>query len=118
MIEFPLVVGILGWVSILLFYLLIAMFMKKKEMVYGFLVTGLIDLVAVWSVGGDEIIKWGFILGICIIFAFSCGIRLMIASAGKESITGGDAPTDWVSFGWYSLGAAIATLLTSVIVLF
>ena len=92
--------------------------MKKKEMIYGFLATGLIDLVTVWSVGGDEIIQWGFILGMCIIFAFSCGIRLMIASTGKESITGGDAPTDWVSFGWYSLGAAIASLLTSVIVLF
>lgn len=87
-------------------------------MVYGFLATGLIDLVAVWSAGGDEIIKWGFILGMLAIFGFTCGIRLMIASAGKESIAGGDAPTDWVSFGWYSLGAAVASLLTSVIVLF
>lgn len=86
-------------------------------MIYGFLVTGFIDLVTVWSAGGDEIIKWGFILGMCIIFAFSCGIRLMIASAGKESASGGDAATDWVSFGWYSLGAADATLVTSVIVL-
>lgn len=118
MITLPLVVGILGWASILLFYLLIVMLMKKKEMIYGFLVTGLIDLVAVWSVGGDEIIQWGFILGMLVIFGFSCGIRLMIASAGKESLVGGDAPTDWVSFGWYSLGAAVATLLTSVIVLF
>lgn len=91
--------------------------MKKKEMVYGFLATGLIELVAVWSVCGDEIIKWGFILGMCIIFAFSCGIRLMIASAGKESVIGGDAPTDWVSFGWYSLGAVIATAVTMLVML-
>ena len=117
MIDFPLEVGILGWVSIILFYFLIAMLMKKKEMVYGFLVTGLINLVAVWSVGDDEIIRWGFILAMCVIFAFSCGIRLMIASTGKESITGGDATTDWASFGWYSLGSAVATLVTSIIVL-
>jgi hypothetical protein len=117
MIILPLIIGILGCLSILFFYFLIAKFMKKKGMIYGFLVTGLIDLVAVWSVGGDEIIQWGFILGMCIIFAFSCGVRLMIASAGKESIAGGDAPTDWVSFGWYSLGAVIATLVTSLVVL-
>lgn len=117
MIDFPIEVGVLCWVSMLLFYFSIAMLMKKKEMVYGFLATGLIELVAVWSVGGDEIIKWGFILGMCIIFAFSCGIRLMIASCSKVSASGGDAPTDWLSFGWYSLGAVIATLVTSLVVL-
>ena len=116
MIEFPLIVGILGWVSILSFYFLIAMLMKKKDMIYGFLVTGSIDLLAVLGAYGEEIIRMGFILAMCIVFAFSCGIRLMIASAEKESLTGGSS-TDWVSLAWYSLGAAIATLITLCLVL-
>ena len=92
--------------------------MKKNEFLYGLVATGLVDFLAVWSADGEgEIIKGGFILAMCILLAFSCGIRLMIASCGKESASGGDAPTDWLSFGWYSLGAVIATLVTSLVVL-
>lgn len=92
--------------------------MKKNEFIYGLVATGLVDFLAVWSADGEgEIIKEGFILAMCILLAFSCGIRLMIASCGKESASSGDAPTDWLSFGWYSLGAVIATLVTSLVVL-
>lgn len=88
----------------------------KKEIVYGLLATGAIDLLALWTAGGEEIIKGGFVIAMCIVFALSCGIRLMLASCGKDNREI-EQPTDWVSLGWYSIGAAAATALALLVVL-
>jgi hypothetical protein len=88
-----------------------------KNILYGLGATGLVNLLAIATVWGEEIIVSGLIIAICTIFAFSVGIRLMIASSQKESIDGGDAPTDWVGLGWYSLGAAIAAIITLIVMI-
>lgn len=115
MIEFPLEVGLLGWLAILLplFLLLnlISLVMKSREMFLGGWATALANLVAICSVGNDEIIVWGFVVAMLVILAVSCGIRLMLASCVKEAEKK-DAATDWASFGSYSLGACISTAVT------
>lgn len=90
--------------------------MKSKEVFLGGWVNALANLVAICSVGNDEIITWGFIAAMLIILAASCGIRLMLVSCIKE-IDGQDVATDWASFGSYSLGAVITTAVTMFIFL-
>ena len=87
-----------------------------KEVIYGFTSTGLVNLLALLSAIGGEIIRSGFIFAMCITFAVTCFVRLMLASARAEKY-GEDASTDWVSVGLFSLGALSATLLSLWIVL-
>lgn len=120
MIEFPWYVGLLGWLSILLPFVLllylISIVMKSKEVFLGGWATALANLVAICSVGNDEISTSGFVIAMLVILAVSCGIRLMLASCVKE-VDGQDVATDWVSFGSYSLGAVITTAVTMFIFL-
>lgn len=90
---------------------------KKKEVVYGFMATGLINLLLVLTAAGEEIITSGFVTAVCVLFAMSIGIRLMLASAMKES-DGQDAATDWVSWAWYTLGALVASVISLFLVLY
>lgn len=85
--------------------------MKSKEMFLGGWATALANLVAIGSVGNGPIGKGGLVLGMLAILVVSCGIRLMLASCVKEG-KDRDLPTDWVSFGSYSLGAVISTAVT------
>ena len=89
---------------------------KKKEVIYGFLATGLINLFLVLTAIGEEIITSGFITAVCVLFALSIGIRVMLASAEKES-DGQDAATDWSSWAWYTLGALMASAVSLWLVL-
>lgn len=90
--------------------------MKSKEVFLGGWATALANLVAICSVGNDEISTSGFVIAMLVILAVSCGIRLMLASCVKE-VDGQDVATDWVSFGSYSLGAVITTAVTMFIFL-
>lgn len=87
-----------------------------KEIVYGFVSTGFVNLLATIGVDGEEIIRSGFIFAMCITFAVTCFIRLMLASAKAERY-GEDSSTDWCSLGLFSLGAFVATLLSLWVVL-
>ena len=78
--------------------------------------TGLINLLMVFTAAGEEIITSGFITAVCVLFAMSIGIRLMLASAMKES-DGQDAATDWASWAWYTLGALVASVISMFLVL-
>ena len=89
---------------------------NKKEIICGFLATGLVNLFLVLTTIGEEIISSGFITAVCVLFALSIGIRLMLASAGKESV-GQDAATDWGSWAWYTLGALMASAVSLCLVL-
>ena len=89
---------------------------KKKELIYGFLATGLINLFLVLAAIGEEIITSGFITAVCVLLALSIGIRLMLASAEKES-DGKGATTDWASWAWYTLGALMASAVSLCLVL-
>lgn len=89
---------------------------KKKEIIYGFLATGLINLFLILTAIGEEVITSGFITAVCVLFALSVGIRLVLASAEKES-DGQDATTDWVSWSWYTLGALMASAVSLCLVL-
>ena len=89
---------------------------KNKEVIYGFLATGLINLFLVLTAIGEEIITSGFITAVCVLLALSIGVRLMLASAEKES-DGQDAATDWVSWAWYTLGALMASAMSLCLVL-
>ena len=115
MIEFPWYVGLLGWLSILLpfvlMFYLISLVMKSREVFLGGWATALANLVAIGSVGSDPIGKGGLVLALLVVLVVSCGIRLMLASCVKEG-KDSDLPTDWASFGSYSLGAAISTAVT------
>lgn len=115
MIEFPWYVGLLGWLAILLplillFYLTILV-MKSREVFLGGWATALANLVAIGSVGSDPIGKGGLVLALLVVLVVSCGIRLMLASCVKEG-KDRDLPTDWASFGSYSLGAVISSAVT------
>ena len=115
MIEFPWYVGLLGWLSILLpfvlLFYLISLVMKSREVFLGGWATALANLVAIGSVGSEPIGKGGLVLALLVILAVSCGIRLMLASCVKEG-KDRDLPTDWASFGSYSLGAVISAAVT------
>lgn len=115
MIEFPWYVGLLGWLAILLpfvlMFYLISLVMKSREVFLGGWATALTNLVAIGSVGSDPISKGGLVLALLVILAVSCGIRLMLASCVKE-VDGQDVATDWASFGSYSFGAVISTAVT------
>lgn len=87
-----------------------------KEVVYGFLSTGFVNLLATIGVEEGEVIRSGFIFAMCITFGLTCFVRLMLASAKAERY-GEDASTDWVSLGWFSLGALVASGLTVWVVL-
>lgn len=115
MIEFPWYVGLLGWLAVLLplavLFYVISLVMKSREVFLGGWATALANLVAIGSVGSDPIGKGGLVLALLVILAVSCGIRLMIASCVKEG-KDRDLPTDWASFGSYSLGAVISAAVT------
>ena len=85
--------------------------MKSREVFLGGWATALANLVAICSVGNDEISTSGLVIAMSVILAVSCGVRLMLASCVKEGIDR-DLPTDWASFGSYSLGAVISTAVT------
>lgn len=87
-----------------------------KEIVYGFVSTGFVNLLATIGIEEEEVIRSGFIFAMCITFAVTCFIRLMLASARAEKY-GEDASTDWCSLGLFSLGALSATLLSIWVVL-
>ena len=87
-----------------------------KEIVYGFLATGFINLLTLLTANGGEINTYGFAFGVFVVFFLCCFVRLMLASARAEKY-GEDASTDWVSLGWYSIGALVASVLTVVVVL-
>lgn len=116
MIDLPNILGISTLaVYILLFIVLVKILliingMKTKEMILGFGITGLLNLVAVWSVGGDTIIEWGFYIAMVALLAFSCITRLVIGNTGKESES-----VDWDAIGSYCTGSVIAFALTLVI---
>lgn len=111
MIEFHWAVGLIGWLSILLPIILMLLYMKQKEVLYGFLVTGLINLLTFITANGGEINTYGFSFGVFVVFFLCCFVRLMLASARAEQY-GEDASTDWLSLGWFSLGALVASCLT------
>lgn len=90
--------------------------MKSREVFLGGWATALANLVAIGSVGSSPIDKGGLVLALLVILAVSCGIRLMLASCVKED-KDMDLPTDWVSFGSYSLGAVISAAVTLLIFL-
>lgn len=85
--------------------------MKSKEVFLGGWATALANLVAIGSVGNGEISTSGFVIAMSVILVVSCGVRLMLASCVKEG-EDMDLPTDWASFGSYSLGAVISTVVT------
>ena len=85
--------------------------MKSREVFLGGWATALANLVAIGSVGSDPIGKGGLVLALLVVLVVSCGIRLMLASCVKEG-KDRDLPTDWASFGSYSLGAVISTAVT------
>ena len=116
MIEFHWTVGLLGWLSILLPIILMLLCMKQKEVLYGFLATGLINLLTLFTANSGEILIGGFIFAVFIILALSCFVRLMLTSARAEKY-GEDASTNWVSLGWYSLGSLVASGLIVWVVL-
>ena len=89
---------------------------KKKEVIYGFLATGLINLFLVLTAIGEKIITTGFITAVGVLLALSIGVRLMLASAEKES-DGQDAATDWASWAWYTFGALMASAVSLYLVL-
>lgn len=90
--------------------------MKQKEVLYGFLATGLINLLTLLTANGGEINTYGFLFGVFVVFLLCCFVRLMLASARAEKY-GEDASTDCVSLGWFSLGALVASVLTVGVVL-
>lgn len=114
MIEFPFIVGILGWIAILLTIFIVLTLiekfgsMKAKEIYLGGWITALTNTIAICSVAGEQIIKWGFIFAMLAILAISIAIRWMVASCPKET-EGCDASTDWLSLGMFSIGATIST---------
>ena len=116
MIEFHWMVGLIGWLSILLPTILMILAMKQKEMLYGFVSTGLINLLTFITANAGEINTYGFLFGLFVVFFLCCFVRLMLASARAEKY-GEDASTDWVSLGWFSLGALVASGLTIIVVL-
>jgi hypothetical protein len=87
-----------------------------KESLYGLLSTGLINLFTLLTANGGVINTYGFSFGVFIVFFLCCFVRLMLASARAEKY-GEDASTDWVSLGWFSLGALVASVLTVWVVL-
>lgn len=87
-----------------------------KEVFYGVVAVGLINLLTLFTANGGEINTYGFSFGVFVVFFLCCFVRLMLASARAEKY-GEDASTDWVSLGWFSLGALIASVLTFCVVL-
>lgn len=96
--------------------ILMLLYMKQKESFYGFVSTGLINLLTFLTANGGEINIYGFSFGVFVVFFLCCFVRLMLASARAE-IYGEDASTDWVSLGWFSLGALVASGFTVWVVL-
>lgn len=84
--------------------------MSVKELLLGFVLQGALIGVAVLSLCGDAIIEWGYYLAVAILFAFNCGIRLVLGNANKD----GEA-TDWGSIGDYCIGSFLAAALSLVI---
>lgn len=84
--------------------------MNFKEMFLGAIITALIDLIVFLTVIGGELFTPGVVIGLLVIFAFSSGVRLMIASARPE-VANKETGTDWKSFGSYTLGAAVSTII-------
>ena len=80
--------------------------MNQKEMYLGGWATALLNLVAICSLGNEPFSIGGFVFALLIMLAISCGIRLMLLSAAKESYG-----TNWKAFGYYALGAAISTVV-------
>lgn len=79
--------------------------MNVKEIIIGLLATLALQAFSLASVGIEEVVRSGFVLGMSVIFAFSCAFRVFVASASKYQ----DAPTDWGSVASYAVGAAVAT---------
>ena len=79
--------------------------MKMKDIILGLVVTLCVDVLAVASVGRDEIIVHGFYLAMAIIFCFSCVVRVMVASATPDAVSS----TNWKGVASYAVGALVAT---------
>lgn len=79
----------------------------KKGLLLGFGITGLLNLIAVWSVGGDPIIEWGFYVAMAVLLVFSCLTRIVIGNANKDS-----EGVDWESIGGYCIGALAAFVVS------
>lgn len=84
--------------------------MNKFQFIYGAAITLALDaLLLITSIRG-EIIKSGLIIALIVLFAFSVGVKLMLASATKN-----DVPTNWKDFASYTIGSAITTMIIMVI---
>lgn len=86
--------------------------MNAKEIYFGGWMTALLNVIAMCSAGNDPFDTFGFVIAMVIVFLFCSGIRLMLASAGKEDPEDGDAPTKWTEFGSFALGSGISTAIT------
>lgn len=124
MISFPLIIGILGWLIIILFIilfifiikLLILKFkfclidklitMKKGQLVFGALITLSINAILFLTVLGEEIIKYGFIAANIIIFIFVSITKIAIGNAVKDNQS-----TDWKSIFSFIGGSLIASII-------
>lgn len=80
--------------------------MSVKEIIIGLLATLALQVFSLASVGIEEVVRSGFVLGVSFVFAFSCAFRVLVASAVKEEQGGA---TDWGHIVSYALGAAVAT---------
>ena len=124
MIELPLIIGILGWLIIILFIilfifiieLLILKFkfcfinklitMKKGQLLFGALITLSINAILLLTCLGEEVIKYGFIAANIIIFIFGSITKIAIGNAVKNNQT-----TDWKSIFSFIGGSIIASII-------
>lgn len=124
MIKLPLIIGILGWLIIILFIilfifiikLLILKFkfcfinklitMKKGQLLFGALITLSINAILLLTGLGQEVIKYGFIAANIIIFIFVSMAKIAICNAVKDN-----QATNWKSIFSFIGGSLIASII-------
>lgn len=80
--------------------------MKTNEFILGFIITGALIITAVLSLCGDEIIEWGYYLALAVLYAFSCGGRIVLGNSNKDG-----EPTDWKAIGSYCSGGLVSVVM-------
>lgn len=124
MIKFPLIIGILGWLIIILFIILFILIIKllilkfkfcfinklitmeKGQLLFGALITLSINAILLLTGLGGEVIKYGFIAANIIIFIFVSITKIAIGNAVKNN-----QATNWKSIFSFIAGSLIASII-------
>ena len=80
--------------------------MNKFQFTFGALVTLALNVILLLTVLGEQILTYGFIGAVLIIFAFVSIIKLAIGNAISDNKS-----VDWKFIGSFAFGSFVATLV-------